>query len=267
MFDAAIRTKALHCETVGDATLYRADCLDVFNSWPGDFKVDSLITDPPFGKGFKGKTNIDQPGRPNYVAALRRQAGIPAYPDDPDNMWIILDRVNRGLRFAKRAAIFPGNKWVQHYPEADTIGGFCFLNGWGRGKWGFECFTPVLFYGSTHVHGRHTKNVMYYDISKEKDLVKFFPRSVSTTEEQLMRHICPKALKMMEWLIEKASAPGDTILDCFMGSGSTGVACAKLGRKFIGVEINHEYYETAKTRIDAAYARAAITGKAGASVG
>jgi DNA modification methylase len=47
----------------------------------------------------------------------------------------------------------------------------------------------------------------------------------------------------------------ETILDPFMGSGTTGVACAKLGRKFIGIEIEHKYFDIACRRIEAAYAQ------------
>ena len=48
------------------------------------------------------------------------------------------------------------------------------------------------------------------------------------------------------------SNPGDVVLDCFMGSGTTGVACLKLERSFIGIEKDKEYFEKAKARIEAA---------------
>ncbi len=56
----------------------------------------------------------------------------------------------------------------------------------------------------------------------------------------------------MLWCIEQAGSP-QTILDPFMGSGTTGVACAKLGRKFIGIEIEPKYFDIACRRIEAAY--------------
>jgi DNA modification methylase len=58
----------------------------------------------------------------------------------------------------------------------------------------------------------------------------------------------------MEWVINEVGDPG-TILDPFMGSGTTGVACVKLGRKFIGIEIDPGYFETACKRIEDAYAQ------------
>lgn len=64
-------------------------------------------------------------------------------------------------------------------------------------------------------------------------------------------HPTQKPLALMEWCIEKLSAR--TILDPFMGSGTTGVACAKLGRKFIGIELEPKYFDIACKRIDEAY--------------
>ncbi len=56
----------------------------------------------------------------------------------------------------------------------------------------------------------------------------------------------------MKWLIEIMTNPGDTILDPFMGSGTTGVACVQTGRNFIGIEIDPAYFEIAKRRIEQA---------------
>jgi site-specific DNA-methyltransferase (adenine-specific) len=53
----------------------------------------------------------------------------------------------------------------------------------------------------------------------------------------------------MEWLIRTYTNSGDTVLDCCMGSGSTGVACINTGRSFIGIEKEHGYFEIASRRI------------------
>ena len=59
----------------------------------------------------------------------------------------------------------------------------------------------------------------------------------------------------MEWIISNYTREGDTILDPFMGSGTTGVACARLNRNFIGIEINPQYFEIAQRRIAEAQAQ------------
>ncbi len=65
-------------------------------------------------------------------------------------------------------------------------------------------------------------------------------------------HQTEKPISLMKELIELFTNKDDIILDPFMGSGTTGVACVKLGRKFIGIEIDERYYEIAKRRIQAA---------------
>ena len=72
---------------------------------------------------------------------------------------------------------------------------------------------------------------------------------VKDSKETIVAHPTQKALEVMKWCVELFSKPGDTICDPFMGSGTTGVACALLGRHFIGIERDPEYVEMAKRRI------------------
>lgn len=65
----------------------------------------------------------------------------------------------------------------------------------------------------------------------------------------MYKHPTIKPLDIIKNLIINSSQEGDTVLDCFMGSGTTGVACKELNRNFIGMEINEEYYQIAKDRI------------------
>ena len=61
-----------------------------------------------------------------------------------------------------------------------------------------------------------------------------------------------KPVPLLEYLIKTYTNPGAVVLDCFMGSGSTGVAAVNTGRKFIGIELDPGFYETAKSRIEKA---------------
>ncbi len=69
------------------------------------------------------------------------------------------------------------------------------------------------------------------------------------SKEMLVAHPTQKALEVMKWCLELFSKPGDTVLDPFMGSGTTGVACVLLGRNFIGIERDPEYMRIAQRRI------------------
>jgi site-specific DNA-methyltransferase (adenine-specific) len=63
-------------------------------------------------------------------------------------------------------------------------------------------------------------------------------------------HPTQKPIKLMEYFVRTYTKPGETVLDFTMGSGTTGVACKRLHRNFIGIELNQEYFEIAKDRID-----------------
>ena len=63
-------------------------------------------------------------------------------------------------------------------------------------------------------------------------------------------HTCEKPVEILERLVRVSSNPGDVVLDCFMGSGSTGVACIHEDRKFIGIEKDAEYFRIAKMRLE-----------------
>ena len=60
-------------------------------------------------------------------------------------------------------------------------------------------------------------------------------------------------IDLCKFLISKSSNPNDTVLDCFMGSGTTGISCKNLNRKFIGIELNKEIYDIAEQRINKAF--------------
>lgn len=65
------------------------------------------------------------------------------------------------------------------------------------------------------------------------------------------KHPCEKPADLLEHIIKSSSREGATVLDCFMGTGSTGLACKKLGRNFIGIELSEEYVKIAQSRLDA----------------
>ena len=70
-----------------------------------------------------------------------------------------------------------------------------------------------------------------------------------------MPHPMPRHLKHVRWLVEWHSEATDTVLDPFMGSGTTGVACTNLGRAFVGIEIEPRFFDIACERITAAHAQ------------
>ena len=93
---------------------------------------------------------------------------------------------------------------------------------------------------------------------EEKEAFKFdggpkinqWTGELETTQRMKNHHPTVKPVHLMAWLVRLVSKEGDTVLDPFAGSGTTGVACRKLGRNFIGIEISPEYFKIAEKRIN-----------------
>lgn len=79
-----------------------------------------------------------------------------------------------------------------------------------------------------------------------------YPKTVLKFKQEKGLHPTQKPVELMEYLIKTYTNPGNTVLDNTMGSGSTGVAAVQCGRKFIGIEMDSEYYKVAKQRIESA---------------
>ena len=214
-------------EQIGDAVLYLGDCLEVM---PGLGKVDCVITDPPYGVGFSGKVNKYVTHKEGYTVT-----------DDGEDFILncVIPAVKYALSLSERASIFSGKIAIQQYPPYRDMGAFFVQFGGGRAPWGFSSVNPVLYYGKCP---RLAKGMGSY------------PNSWLTAEvTEPNGHPCPKPIGWLIKLVNRASDLDELILDPFMGSGTTGVACAKLGRRFIGIEIEPEYFDIACKRIEDAY--------------
>lgn len=218
-------------EHIGDCTLYLGDCLDIL---PTLDRVDAVVTDPPYGINLGGHRGAKE-SRTRHVLVKR---GYAAYEDTEQNLIdIVLPAVRRALSIAERGLVFCAGSNVWHFPRADVIGGVYLPAAQGRNKWGFTSFWPCLLYGRAPDLHLGAKPTAY--------------RSVAAAE--ISDHPCPKPLDWMMWSVGLCSRGAETILDPFMGSGTTGVACARLGRKFIGIELHEPYFDIACRRIEDAY--------------
>lgn len=73
--------------------------------------------------------------------------------------------------------------------------------------------------------------------------------SAVINKKEKTKHPTQKPLEILRWIVKSSSKPEDMVLDCFMGSGTTALACLETGRKFIGCEIKKEFYEIAQKKI------------------
>jgi site-specific DNA-methyltransferase (adenine-specific) len=212
--------------------LYLGDCRDVFASFPPCFRVDAVVTDPPYGVELVAKQNKWVKNAGDGYASTD---DTPAFVAD-----VCVPAIRAAIGIARNVVLTPGTRNTFAYPAPDAIGTIFNPNGAGSGKWGFECNAPVLFYG------------------KDPYLSKGLGRRPNSWEQPANDysdkngHPCPKPIGMMRWLVTRGSLPGETVCDPFMGSGTTGVAAVNLGRKFIGIEIEPKYFNIACKRIQAA---------------
>jgi DNA modification methylase len=128
------------------------------------------------------------------------------------------------------------------------------------------CFIDILTWHKTNpiptCNGTYLNDTEYLIFAREKGVkvygtyktkFKYYVTPLNQKEKKLYKHPTIKPVFIIENLIVNSCLEGETVLDCFMGSGTTGVACKHTNRKFIGIEINDEYFEIAKGRINGEY--------------
>jgi len=121
---------------------------------------------------------------------------------------------------------------IYRYPEPEHVGVFYYPSSTSISRWGMRLWQPIFYYGKDPYQGKlREDSKICYDSDRETD------------------HPCPKPLKSWKWLVGRASLEGETILDPFMGSGTTLRAAKDLGRKAIGIEIEEKYCEIAAKRL------------------
>ena len=87
-------------------------------------------------------------------------------------------------------------------------------------------------------------------INKLENKTNYYQKIKRYTRPKNKIHEAEKPVELLKELIELSSNKNDVVLDCFMGSGTTGVACKELNRNFIGIELDETYFNIAKTRIE-----------------
>lgn len=198
---------------IGDATLYHGDCLEILPTLP---KVDAVVTDPPYGIGKDGQAQTT------------------------------------GGHGGRKAHEFMG--WDAERPSAKVFALMLAAADkhiiWG-GNYFADLLPPTMKWLVWDKGQRINQSDGELAWTSERGAL----RICTMNRVELMRdgtdHPTQKPVRLMKWCLDQM--PSSTVLDPFMGSGTTGVACAQLGRKFIGIEIERKYFDIACERIDNAY--------------
>ena len=197
------------------------DCLEVMRGLP-DKCVDLVLTDPPYGIGeAKGKNKT------RGKLAKAKDYGV----DDWD------DRIpERGVfdeirRVSKHAIIFGGNYFAEYLDNSP-----CWLV-WDKDNGGCDFADCELAW--TNFHTAVRKFTFRWHGMLQGDM----------KEKETRYHPTQKPVKLFRQILDSYSNPGDIILDPFLGSGTTAVACVETGRHFIGIELEEKYCEIARRRV------------------
>lgn len=203
--------------TIGDAKLYCGDCMDIM---PTLDKVDAVVTDPPYGIGeAKGKN------KSRSKLAIAKDYGVSDWDDKPH-----MDGVNLSTELAPQVVVFGGNYY--NLPPAS--------------KW-------LVWDKENGASDFSDCELAWTNLSGAVRLKRYMWNGMlRANKEKRGDHPTQKPIGVMEWAINFTNG---LVLDPFMGSGTTGVACANLGRKFIGIEIERKYFDIACERIEAAYSQ------------
>ena len=217
----------LRKETIGNATLYLGDCREVLPSFD---RAAAIVSDPPYGIGFamsgggKGSHNVRN---------LK-----PVHGDDED-----FDPAE-WLDFAE-VILWGGNHFAQRLPHGRWLA-------WDKlaGLAAFDSFSDVEF---AWRKGRGKDRIFSH-------MWKGICKASEKGGGKERWHPTQKPIALMDWCISLVEAA--TVIDPFMGVGTTGIAAAKAHRSFIGVEIDPDYFDIACRRIEDAQRQGSLFGAA-----
>lgn len=242
--------------------LLHGDCLELMKQIP-DKSIDMVLTDPPYGTTACKWDNVIpfEPMWKELKRITKDNGAICLFGSEPfsshlrmsnlkmfkyDWLWCKNQPSNpavakkRPMKWSEIVSVFHG-KQCSYYPQMIDCSDST-KKRWKDGQVNYN-------------HGGHTKDghfkydhnpVIKYKINP-KDYLFFdvTPRAKGTL------HPTQKPVALLEYLIKTYTLENETVLDFTMGSGSTGVACKNLGRKFIGIEKDESYFNIAKERIGA----------------
>lgn len=227
------------------------ECLNKMKEIP-DNSIDLIITDPPYNLGLfmkKRGTNI-KGMRDNHFAFSGWDDLL--FEEWVSNMDSFIKECNRVLKKRGTLLIFMSlmkvetiiNLALKHNFYYKTVGIWHKTNPMPR---------------NMNLHFLNSTESWLYFINKGatgtfnnkgKAIHDFIETStINKSEKRLGKHPTQKPLELISHFVEILSNEGDVVLDPFMGSGTTGVACEKLNRIFYGVELDSSYYDIAKKRL------------------
>lgn len=230
--------------------LWNGDCLELMKNIP-DKSIDCIICDPPYGTtACKWDSVIPfEPLWEQYNRIIKDNGAILLFGSEPFST----ELRHSNLKMFKYDWIWEKEQGAnfmlckyQPYKVHEIISVF------GKKT---PCYNPQMTTGKPYISGKGNSGEITNCVTKvqTKNNGTRYPRSIqkfSTDKAKGSLHPTQKPVALIEYLIKTYTNEEETVLDNCMGSGTTGVACKNLNRKFIGIELDDTYYEIAKNRIN-----------------
>lgn len=225
---------------MGNYKLYQGDCLEVMNNIE-DGSVDLVVTDPPYEIATTGAGIYKQVDK-QYVKELNGMKD--GFSEE------VLDEL---CRVMKKINIYFFCSQKQIIPLLDYFAKKKKCN-WNILSW--HKTNPIPACGNKYL--TDTEFILFFREKGVKVYGSFdtkrtwYATPLNQSDKKKYGHPTVKPLSILENLVVNSSQEGEVVLDCFMGSGSTGVACLNTNRDFIGIELDEGYFEIAQNRIEEA---------------
>ena len=234
---------------MSEIELLHGDCLELMKDIP-DGSVDMILADLPYGTT-RNKWDSVIPLEPlweQYERIIKDNGAIVLTAQTPFDKvlgasniqmmkyeWIWQKTESTGFLNAKKMPLKKHENILVFYKKLPT-------------------YNPQFTTGTPYSYKKEGISSSNYGDSKGTKLIKNsgkrYPVSTITFKKDKGLHPTQKPVALMEYLIKTYTNEGDTVLDNVMGSGTTGVACKNLNRNFIGMELDEEYFEIARERIE-----------------
>jgi site-specific DNA-methyltransferase (adenine-specific) len=217
---------------IENATLYLGDSHELLQEFAS---IPTVVADPVYGNGYKVNAKRTRASKLDWSALKPGMQVDPQWQNIDDSKpfdpapWLSFSEV----------ILWGANHYASRLPDAS-----CWL------VWDKKCHTQPDQFSDCELAYTNLRGVVRKFEHLWRGLVRAGAENISKTAKL---HPWQKPEALMTWCVNMTK--GETVLDPYMGSGTTGVACANLGRKFVGVEIDQHYFDVACKRIEAAYAQ------------
>jgi len=234
--------------------LHQGDCLEVMKSIP-DNSVDMILADPPYGTtACKWDTIIPfEPMWANLKRIVKPNGAIVLTASQPFTSALVMSNVKMfKYDWTWQKPKGTGHLNAKKMPMRDKEDVLVF--------YASQCtYNPQMTSGTAYKNkaGDPTKSTSMtesygaYTNKRTDNLGTRYPKQVLAMPvvERGSVHPTQKSVELMEYLIKTYTNEGETVLDFTMGSGTTGVAAANTGRRFIGIELEQKYFDIAAERL------------------